>query len=104
MYAEPLIDGNNVIVATENNSAYAFNAVTGSPAWGPIHLGAPRAANFLCGDVNPLGITGTPVIDGGFLYVVAELQLTPSSYAYHLARWIHPMARSHTVRPRRGRR
>jgi hypothetical protein len=86
MYAEPLIDGNNVIVATENNSLYAFSVTSGSPAWGPVHLGAPRTANFLCGNITPLGITGTPVIDGGFLYVVAEVQTSPSSYAFHLAK------------------
>jgi outer membrane protein assembly factor BamB len=86
MYAEPLIDGNNVVVATENNSVYAFNATTGSPVWGPVHLGAPRTANFPCGNIDPLGITGTPVIDGGFLYVAAEVQLSPTSYAYHLAK------------------
>jgi outer membrane protein assembly factor BamB len=86
MYAEPLIDGSRVIVATENNSLYAFNAATGSRVWGPVHLGAPRTANFPCGDINPLGITGTPVIDGGFVYAVAEVQLTSTSYAYHLAK------------------
>jgi hypothetical protein len=86
MYAEPLIDGNHVIVATENNSLYAFSAVTGSRVWGPINLGAPRTANFPCGDIKPLGITGTPVIDGGFIYVVAEVQTSPTSYVFRLAK------------------
>jgi PQQ-like domain len=86
MYAEPLVDGGNVIVATENNSVYAFATATGSPAWGPVHLGAPRTANFPCGNINPLGITGTPVIDGGFLYVVAEVQTSPTTYEWDLAK------------------
>jgi PQQ-like domain len=86
MYAEPLIDGNDVIVATENNSVYAFNVVSGLPAWSPVHLGAPRTAGFPCGNIKPLGITGTPVIDGGFLYVVAEVQTSPTTYEFHLAK------------------
>ncbi|HEY8675406.1 MAG TPA: PQQ-binding-like beta-propeller repeat protein [Candidatus Dormibacteraeota bacterium] len=86
IYAEPLVAGNLVVVATENNSLYAFNAVTGSPQWGPIHLGTPRTSGFPCGDINPLGITGTPVIDGGFLYAVAEVQTSPTAFEFHLAK------------------
>ena len=86
IYAEPLVAGNLVIVATENNSLYAFNAVTGSPQWGPIRLGTPRTSSFPCGDINPLGITGTPVIDGGFLYAVAEVQTSPTAFEFHLAK------------------
>jgi len=86
MYAEPLVDGNLVIVATENNSLYAFNATTGSLQWGPTNLGTPRTSNFPCGDINPLGITGTPVIDGGFLYAVADVQTSLTTFEFHLAR------------------
>lgn len=86
VYAEPLVDGNDVIVATENDSVYAFNATSGSVVWGPVSLGTPRTSNFPCGDINPLGITGTPVIDGGSLYVVAEIQTSSTTYAWHLAK------------------
>lgn len=86
IYAEPLVDGNNVIVATENNSVYAFNVANGSLQWGPVHLGAPRTSNFPCGDINPLGITGTPVIDAGYLYAVAEVQTSSTSWEFRLAK------------------
>jgi outer membrane protein assembly factor BamB len=81
VYAEPLVYGGNVIVATENNSVYAFNASTGVQVW-HINLGGPRTGGFPCGNIMPLGITGTPIIDGGFLYVVAEM----SDSSFHLAR------------------
>src|SRR5205807_526806 len=86
IYAEPLVDGNNVIVATENDSLYAFDASSGTLHWGPVHLGTPRTSNFLCGNSNPLGITGTPVIDGGYLYALAEIQTSTSTFEYHLAK------------------
>jgi hypothetical protein len=91
MYAEPLVTSNLVVVATENNSLYAFRATTGSLAWGPVHLGAPRTSNFPCGDINPLGITGTPVIAGGFLYAVAEVQTSPTTFVFDLAK-VNPIS------------
>ncbi|MCI4336223.1 MAG: PQQ-binding-like beta-propeller repeat protein [Thermoplasmata archaeon] len=75
VYAEPLICGNAVFVATENDSVYALNSSTGGLLW-RTHLGAPVPGNSLpCGDIDPSGITGTPVIDAatGTLYVVAFL-------------------------------
>lgn len=64
-----------VIAATENNSIYALNMKNGSIVW-HRNLGAPVAGSALpCGDINPSGITGTPVIDpnSNTLYVVAYL-------------------------------
>jgi len=85
VYAEPLVDGSDVIVATENDSVYALDASTGAPQW-HANLGAPRTSNFPCGDIKPLGITGTPVIDAGYLYVLAEIQTSPSTYTFNLAK------------------
>ncbi|MDX6245549.1 MAG: hypothetical protein QOE76_3272, partial [Frankiales bacterium] len=73
VYASPLILGTAVIAATENNTVYALRG--GRTVWSR-HLGAPVSRSALpCGNVNPLGITGTPVYDGstGILYVAAEL-------------------------------
>src|SRR5438132_7909586 len=50
LYGEPLIDAGNVIVATENNSMYAFNVTTGSLVWHK-NLGVPRTSNFPCGNI-----------------------------------------------------
>jgi outer membrane protein assembly factor BamB len=75
VYAEPLLCGGSVFVATENNSVYALNASTGKVEW-RTNLGTPVDGSTLpCGDINPTGITGTPVIDAAVrtLYVVAFL-------------------------------
>ncbi len=75
VYAEPLIVGGSVIVATENNSLYALDAQTGKIQW-QRNLGAPvLRANLPCGNISPLGITGTPVYDPatGLIFAVAEV-------------------------------
>ena len=76
VYAEPLVCGNAVYVATEENTVYAINASSGAIIW-HTHLGTPVTSSTLpCGDIGPTtGITGTPVIDmaTGILYAVAFL-------------------------------
>jgi outer membrane protein assembly factor BamB len=63
VYAEPLVAGGCVYVATEDNSMYAFNAVTGSAVW-HVHLAGPVTGGLACaGDISPSGITGTPALD-----------------------------------------
>ncbi len=63
LYAQPLVVGDRVIVATENDTVYSLNATDGSIAW-RAHLGEPVAGSSLpCGNVDPVGITGTPVVD-----------------------------------------
>lgn len=80
MWASPIIAGGLVIIATENDSVYAFGAA-GSATWTPTwtrHLASPVPSSRLeCGDVRPVsGITSTPVADApsGRLYVVAFVQ------------------------------
>ena len=73
VYAQPLIAGGRIYVATENNSVYAFTT-RGKLVW-KRHLGAPvPGADLPCGNIDPSGITGTPVISGGRLFAVAFLQ------------------------------
>jgi outer membrane protein assembly factor BamB len=63
VYAEPLIVGRTVIVATENDTVYAFAARSGHRLW-RAHLATPVAGGSLpCGNIDPSGITSTPVID-----------------------------------------
>jgi carbon storage regulator CsrA len=75
VYAEPLVVNGQVLVATEHDSLYALDARTGRVRW---HLSAgtpvPQAA-LPCGDIFPLGITGTPVYDPrtGLIFAVAEI-------------------------------
>jgi outer membrane protein assembly factor BamB len=51
-----------IIVATETNHVYALNADTGNVIW-QRYLGAPVVSGLPCGNISPLGITGTPVVD-----------------------------------------
>jgi hypothetical protein len=69
LYAQPLYwhaPGSNtamLLVATEDDVVQAFDAITGKELW-RRSVGRPVAGSLLpCGNINPLGITGTPVID-----------------------------------------
>lgn len=87
MYAEPVVSGGRVFVATENDTVYAFDARTGAEVW-RRHLGTPVPGGDLpCGDIDPSGITGTPVVDqtAGLLYVVAFSGLHHTLFALDLA-------------------
>jgi outer membrane protein assembly factor BamB len=63
VYAQPLVVGDRVIVATENDSVYSLRVGDGSVAW-RNHLGSPVPGSSLpCGNIDPVGITSTPVVD-----------------------------------------
>ncbi len=71
VYASPVVAAGTTVVATENDSVYAFDA-SYRQVW-KRSLGSPSPAQERpCGDIDPLGITGTPVIADGVVYVVAE--------------------------------
>ena len=79
IYAQPLYwkpkDATQglVIVATESNIVYALDDTTGAIVW-QKQLAAAEPLNQLpCGNIDPMGITGTPVIDpaAGVLYLDA---------------------------------
>jgi outer membrane protein assembly factor BamB len=83
VYAHPVIVGSQVVVATENNTVYSLDTSDGAVEWS-THLGTPRTTAITCGDINPQGITSTPVIDGGSVYVVANIQTGSSSFYFDL--------------------
>jgi hypothetical protein len=69
VYAQPLyIEGGPggramVIAVTESNNVYALDARDGSIIW-QLSVGAPVPADDLaCTKIDPLGITGTPIVD-----------------------------------------
>jgi hypothetical protein len=70
-FSQPLYMGAGVngqdalFVATENNDVYALNPLTGMQLWAtPTPLGTPVTGGLQCpGSINPLGVTGTPIID-----------------------------------------
>jgi len=74
VYGQPLLVGTLVIAATENDSVYGLDQATGRVIW-RAHVGTPvPLADLPCGNIDPLGITGTPVYDqaSGLVYAVAE--------------------------------
>jgi outer membrane protein assembly factor BamB len=91
IYAQPLfVDGtfgpaggtpgpDLVIVATEQNNVYALNAATGAQVW-KTNLGAPvPLADMPCGNIDPFGVTGTPVIDFGSRTLFVDAMTTPDA-------------------------
>lgn len=80
VYAQPLFwkpkgaKRGLVIVATESNTVYALKESNGKAAWKTAVLATPMPLSQLpCGNIDPMGITGTPVIDpaSGRLYLNA---------------------------------
>jgi hypothetical protein len=63
VYASPLVVDRTVVAATEGGSLYGLDATTGDLRW-RTHLADPVAGSALpCGNIDPLGITGTPAYD-----------------------------------------
>jgi polyvinyl alcohol dehydrogenase (cytochrome) len=90
VYAQPLVDDGTVYVATENDSIYAIDATTGAVRW-RVHTGTAVSTSVIdgaptlsggCGDIDPLGITGTPVIDTrtDMLFAVEETYDGPATW------------------------
>ncbi|MHB1535281.1 MAG: outer membrane protein assembly factor BamB family protein, partial [Acidimicrobiales bacterium] len=77
IYGHPVAADGRVFVATEADDVYALDAHDGRVLW-HANIGTPltqvtRWAG--CGDIDPLGITSTPVVDTATstLYVVGEI-------------------------------
>jgi hypothetical protein len=84
-YAQPLYATNGpggraaLIVATEQNIVLAIDASDGSEIW-TATLGAPvPLAQLPCGDIDPLGITGTPVVDAANRIIYVDAMTTPDN-------------------------
>ncbi|HJQ47156.1 MAG TPA: PQQ-binding-like beta-propeller repeat protein [Amycolatopsis sp.] len=100
MYGQPLVLGTTIIAATENDTVYGLAAADGHVLWSR-HLGDPQSLSDLpCGNIDPLGITGTAAYDPdtGQVFVVAELRggrhllagLDPSDGTVTLSRPVEP--------------
>ncbi|HEV2376823.1 MAG TPA: PQQ-binding-like beta-propeller repeat protein [Streptosporangiaceae bacterium] len=74
VYGQPLAIHGLVVAGTEGGSVYGLSAADGHVRW-RVHVGTPVPLSSLpCGDIDPLGITSTPVYDPatGLVYAVAE--------------------------------
>jgi hypothetical protein len=87
VYAQPLYVDNGpggrptIIAATESNNVYALDAVNGTVIW-QRNVGAPVSlANLPCGNIDPVGITGTPVVDLASRGIFVDAMTTPDGGA-----------------------
>ncbi len=88
LYAQPLYwrppgsASGQLVVATEDDNVYLIDARSGREIWARS-LGRPVALSTLpCGNIDPLGITGTPVIDEATqaLYLAALVDDVPGPH------------------------
>jgi outer membrane protein assembly factor BamB len=96
-YGQPLVYQGTVYVATENDTVYAISASNGAVRWS-VHVGTPARLSVVdnaptlssgCGDIDPLGITGTPVIDptSDELLAVEETEVGGNGWA-QIQHWL----------------
>jgi polyvinyl alcohol dehydrogenase (cytochrome) len=94
VYAEPLALGSTIIVVTENDTIYALDAGTGTVSWS-THVATPAPLSLVrslgglpsyCGNIDPLGMTGTPVYDpaSNEVFVAAEVNVNGTAVAHRL--------------------
>jgi outer membrane protein assembly factor BamB len=74
---QPLVLADRVVAATETDRVVALDPASGRVLWS-VSLGRPLtgvADAVGCGNIDPLGVTGTPVYDPatGTVYAVAEV-------------------------------
>jgi hypothetical protein len=67
VYAQPLYiengpNGPMIIAVTESNNVYALDAISGAVIW-QVNVGPSVTSGLACTNINPVGITGTPVVD-----------------------------------------
>jgi hypothetical protein len=85
VFAQPLYVDNGpggrdlVIVATEADTVDAFDASSGQQVW-TRGLGTPEPLAYMpCGNIDPLGITSTPVIDFASRTMFVGAMTTPDN-------------------------
>ena len=84
VYAQPLYieDGPGgramVIAVTESNNVYALDAANGSIIW-QRNVGMPITSGLPCGNISPLGITGTPIVDLASRSLFLDAETTPTA-------------------------
>jgi hypothetical protein len=77
LYVENGVGGKGTYyVADDSNGVYALDETTGKPDWSKVPLVEPASsAGSGCGNVKPVGVTGTPIIDfatRAMFFVAAE--------------------------------
>lgn len=89
IYAQPLYwrpsraETPILLVVTEDNMVYALDAERGNEIWSRSLGTAIPLSTLDCGDVDPLGVTGTPVIDEPTQAVYLDAAVSDSSGLHH---------------------
>ncbi|HEY1433251.1 MAG TPA: hypothetical protein VGF39_16720, partial [Stellaceae bacterium] len=89
LYAQPLYwrpagsAAGQLLVATEDNEVHAIDAGSGREIW-VRSLGRPVPLSTLsCGNIDPLGITGTPVIDEATQAIYLDAMVDDTAGPHH---------------------
>jgi len=84
VYAQPLYIENGpggaamIIAVTESNNVYALDAATGNIIW-QRNVGTAITSGLPCGNISPLGITGTPIVDLASRSLFFDAETTPTA-------------------------
>jgi hypothetical protein len=90
VYAQPLYwhdsrsNSGVLLVATEDNVVQALDARTGREIWHRSLGNAVPRSSLRCGNIDPIGITGTPVIDEATATIFVDTMVDASSGPRHL--------------------
>ncbi len=83
VYGQPLVVGGAIVAATENDTVYALDPGNGRITW-RRHLGTPVDGSDLpCGNIDPLGITGTMAYDEATSRVFALAETTGGAHTLY---------------------
>jgi PQQ-like domain len=83
VYGQPLLVGDRVFAATENDTVYALQAASGQVVWSS-HIATPMPlADLPCGNIDPLGVTSTMVYDPAthLVFALAETKGARTSWS-----------------------
>ena len=90
VYAQPLVSGQILLVATEQNWIYGLDALTGKMIWSRDLGGAWNVSDVGCGDLTPtIGISSTPVIDNSTQTAYFVRKAYVSGHSGLAAYWMH---------------
>ena len=90
LYAQPLFwrepdtDAGVLFAATESNEVQALDAATGRHLWSRSLAPPVSRAALHCGNIHPLGVTGTPVIDPATQSIYVEAAVSGPQGVRHL--------------------
>src|SRR5512142_1031877 len=89
LYAQPLlVPGGGgkpdvLVAASEQNVVGAFDPITGAARWTRTLAPPAPLSSLPCGNIDPLGVTGTPVVDPATRTLYLDAMTTPDGGTTH---------------------